>query len=168
MRALFQGLYLSLFLLDGGLSCSSCRKEVPVSPYSSLTWQEAGASFNTAEVKVLTQAAAHTVELTGYIGQDAYRNSRTISLTVPDVIGTYTFSTTSAASATFELATIGTTTTITTYYAGPRAGILIGSGTVVVSSISATAISGTFTFTGANTDSGTSTAITDGKFNAYL
>jgi len=165
MRALFQGLYLSMFLLDGGLSCSSCRKEVPASPYSSLIWQEDGLSYSTPEVTVQAQAASHTVELTGYIRHDANNNPHTITLTVPDVIGTYAFSSTSAASATFEL---GTGTTTDTYHAGPKAGTLIGSGTIVVSGITAAAISGTFTFTGQHTNSGTLKSITAGKFNAYL
>lgn len=78
-------------------------------------------------------------------------------------MGTYTFSPTSAASATYSTTT-GSTTAV--YYAGPNSGGTLQAGvTVVVTALTATSIKGTFTFTGINPNTGATKSITNGTFN---
>ena len=56
------------------------------------------------------------------------------------------------------------------YYAGtnPGAGTVTGAGTIVVTALTATNVTGTFTFTGINANSGDSKSITNGTFNVGL
>ena len=83
-----------------------------------------------------------------------------VTLSVPAATGTYTLGSTSAGTS-----TLGYATTIAGTSTGYIAASSIGSGTVVVTTLSSTEIIGTFTFTGvATTAAGTMKAVTNGKF----
>ncbi|WP_426060279.1 DUF6252 family protein [Hymenobacter sp. B1770] len=90
-----------------------------------------------------------------------------VSLEMPRAVGTYSFSPTSEASAFYS--TIGPGTQ-TVYYAGANygAGTVSGSGTIVVTALTATRVNGTFTFTGINFPTGTSMQVTSGQFSVGL
>jgi hypothetical protein len=92
-----------------------------------------------------------------------------LSLQIPNAVGTYTFGTSSLASATYST-TSGTNSVV--YYAGPlplsTGQTVIGSGTIVVTALTATNVKGTFSFTGNSIAYSTSKAITNGTFNVGL
>ena len=89
-----------------------------------------------------------------------------LQLIFPDAVGTYLFSPTAAGSATYS-AIVGSMNA--TYYAGASGvGTLTGAGTIVVTTLTATRVAGTFTFTGISANSGTAKSITNGTFDVSL
>ena len=93
--------------------------------------------------------------------QTSGTNSNFASLTVPAATGTYTLGNTNSYVAGYTMTVGGTTTS---YGAGGGFG---GSGTITVTTFSATEVIGTFAFTGANASNpgGASKVITNGKFS---
>jgi Family of unknown function (DUF6252) len=85
-------------------------------------------------------------------------NTGGVILDVPKTAGTYSITSTSDASGSY-LVTPGT---------GASQSYDATTGTIVVSSVTATNISGTFTFTGAGSSGSTTKTLTNGKFNVKL
>ena len=79
-------------------------------------------------------------------------------LNVPKAVGTHTFSTTDA-SASYAVMNAN-------YFAGydPTTGTVTGAGTIVVSELTATSVTGTFTFTGIDQQTGGAKSVLSGKF----
>ena len=89
-----------------------------------------------------------------------------LSLEFPNAVGTYTFSPSAAASATYVTNTGGTSAA---YFAGATgSGTVTGAGTIVVTALSATSVQGTFTFTGINANTGAAKSVSNGTFNVGL
>ncbi|WP_210517652.1 DUF6252 family protein [Hymenobacter terricola] len=108
---------------------------------------------NVTATTAVSQAASGTlVTLAG-----ATSSTGGVFLDVPKVVGTYPVTSTSDASASY----------VVTPSTGSSQFYDATTGTIVVSAVSATSISGTFTFTGAGTGAATKT-LTNGKFNVKL
>jgi Family of unknown function (DUF6252) len=89
-----------------------------------------------------------------------------LGLEIPNAVGIYPFGTTSAAAATYST---NTGNTAAVYYAGATgSGTVTGAGTIVVTALTTNNITGTFTFTGINANTGASKSISSGTFNVGL
>ena len=127
-----------------------------------MSWTVDGGALTATNLQ--SQKATSTISVAGTL-----TNGSTVSylsLEIPNAVGTYTFSPTSEASATYS----STSSTTTVYYAGANtgAGTVTGAGTIVVTALTATNVTGTFTFTGINANSGASKSITNGSSNVSL
>jgi len=133
-------------------SLAACSKKEDATPTPTAT---EGMSWtvdnNNVTTKTATaQVSGSEVTLTGATG-----STGGIFLDVPKTVGTYTLSSTSAASASY----------IVTPAQGSSQFYEATSGSIVVSTITATAITGTFTFTGALSGGTGTKTLTNGKFN---
>jgi len=133
-------------------SLAACSKKEDATPTPTAT---EGMSWtvdnNNVTTKTATaQVSGSEVTLTGATG-----STGGIFLDVPKTVGTYTLSSTSTASASY----------IVTPAQGSSQFYEATSGSIVVSTITATAITGTFTFTGALSGGTGTKTLTNGKFN---
>lgn len=145
-------------------ACSSDDKKddptptTPTTPTNGFTWTADGTNY--ASTTVVKSVASGLMAL---LGQYKAPNNDTynITLNVPATPGTYAVGTGGNFNSLASYSTtIGSTTT--SYMASGS----YGSGSVVVTSVTATEIVGTFTFTGeAFAPAGATKAITNGKFN---
>lgn len=153
-------------VLAGMAACSSKKEDVqpPTSPVG-MRWTADGAVLSTTSVQ---SQKGSVLSVAGTVGSAA--TSTYLALQIPNAVGTYTFGTTpaSAASASYSVST-GAGPTV--YYAGPlptTSGFnSLGSGTIVVTTLTATNVQGTFVFTGESI-SGASKAVSNGTFNVGL
>ncbi|MDO7875620.1 hypothetical protein Q5H93_12825 [Hymenobacter sp. ASUV-10] len=141
-------------------ACSSDKKDdpTPTTPTNGFTWTTDGTNY--ASTTVVKSVAGGAMAL---LGQYKAPNNDTYNVTinVPATAGTYAVG---ANGTTGTLASYATTigSTTTSYVASGS----YGSGSVVVTSVTATEIVGTFTFTGeAFAPAGATKALTNGKFN---
>lgn len=136
---------------------ASCSKKddatpTPAADAQGMSWTVDGSNATTTTAAAQV-TSGNIVTLFGATG-----NTGGVILDVPKTAGTYTITSTSDASATY----------LVTPSTGASQSYDATTGTLVVSAVSATNISGTFTFTGA-ASSGTATkALTNGKFNVKL
>ena len=128
-----------------------------------MSWSADGAAVSTTTVQ--SQKNSTTITLTGTAGSTTLS---TLLLEIPTAVGTHAFSPASVAAAYYSgpsRANAGS------YYAGPLPATTgmstIGAGTIVVAALTATNVTGTFTFTGIGM-SGAATSITNGTFNVGL
>ena len=133
-------------------SLAACSKKEDATPTPTAT---EGMSWtvdnNNVTTKTATaQVSGSEVTLTGATG-----STGGIFLDVPKTVGTYTLSSTSTASASY----------VVTPAQGSSQFYEATSGSIVVSTITATAITGTFTFTGALSGGTGTKTLTNGKFN---
>jgi hypothetical protein len=159
--AFFRPLALAALVALG--ACSSDKKDdptptTPTTPTNGFTWTADGTNY--ASTTVVKSVAGGAMAL---LGQYKASNNDTYNVTinVPATAGTYPVGSngTNGTLASYST-TIGGTTTA--YNATGS----YGSGSVVVSSVTATEIVGTFTFTGeAFAPAGATKAVTNGKFN---
>ncbi|MBF9144195.1 DUF6252 family protein [Hymenobacter properus] len=143
-------------------ACSSSKKEDPAPPAREIKWTVDGATQKTTTLQSQKLTGALTVSGTTPAGT----TPTFLLLQFPDAVGTYTFGPSSTAGASYTSSTGGT---VAAYYAGATGfGSVAGAGTIVVTALSATEVSGTFTFTGVNPVSGASKSVTNGTFNVGL
>ena len=153
----------TLVALASASACSSANNKDPdPTPTRGLTWSVDGGALSTTTLQ--SQKGSGTISVAGT--NSSGTTASYLSLEIPNAVGTYTFSPTSTASATYSTTT-GSTTAV--YYAGPSSGgTVTGGGTVVVTALTATNVTGTFTFTGINPNTGAAKSITNGTFNVGL
>jgi hypothetical protein len=136
-------------------SLAACSKKDDATPTPAATegmsWT-LDSSTVTASTAV-SQTTGTEVMLAGSTG-----STGGIFLNMPKTVGTYPLSSTSAASASYVL----------TPTQGSSQFYDATSGSIVVSTVTATAITGTFTFTGTPSDGTTTKTLTNGKFNVKL
>jgi hypothetical protein len=133
-------------------SLAACSKKDDASPTPTAT---EGISWtvdnnNVTAATAVAQVSGSDVTLTG-----GTSSSGGVFLDVPKTVGTYTLSSTSAASASY----------VVTPAQGSSQFYDATSGSIVVSTVTATAITGTFTFTGALSGGTATKTLTNGKFN---
>ncbi|MCI1186822.1 DUF6252 family protein [Hymenobacter sp. DH14] len=155
----------ALLLLTTLGACSSSKKDDPTAtPAKGMSWTVDGTTQTTTTLQ--SQKFQSSISVAGTIPASA--NPTYLSLEFPNAVGTYTFSPTAAASATY-VANAGTSSPSTAYYAGATgSGTVTGAGTIVVTALTATSVQGTFTFTGINANTGNAKSITNGTFNVGL
>jgi hypothetical protein len=149
----------TLLALISLAACSSSKKEDPTPPAQEISWTADGVALKTTTTQ--SQKRFGTI---GVAGTTPTSPAATfISLQFPDAVGTYPFSSTAEAAASY------TASTGTVYYAGASGtGTVTGAGTIVVTERTATNVTGTFTFTVINSTTGDSKSLTNGKFNVGL
>ncbi|GAB3722520.1 hypothetical protein GCM10027594_03280 [Hymenobacter agri] len=139
------------------VSLAACSKKndatpTPAADTMGMSWTVDGNNV-TASTAVSQAVSGNLVTLAGSTG-----NTGGIFLDVPKTAGTYTITSSSDASASY----------VVTPSSGSSQFYDATSGTIVVSTVSATSISGTFTFTGTVSGGTATKAITNGKFNVKL
>lgn len=135
-------------------SLAACSKKEDATPTPTPAATE-GMSWTVDNNNVNADAATAQVSGSEVIVTGAKGSTGGIFLQVPKTVGTYTLSSTSAASANY----------IVTPAQGSSQFYDATSGSIVVSTVTATAITGTFTFTGTLSGSTTTKVLTNGKFN---
>lgn len=153
----------ALLLLTGLAACSSSKKDAPTpAPAPGISWTVDGTTQATTTLQ--SQQFQATISVAGTVPGGT--SPTYLSLEFPNAVGTYAFSPTAAASATYATSSGGTNTA---YYAGATGtGTVTGAGTIVVTARTATNVQGTFTFTGINANTGAAKSITNGTFNVGL
>ena len=139
-------------------SLAACSKKDNVTPTPAanpegMSWTVDG--NNVTAVTAVSQAMGTTLTVVGSTGSTGAAS--TVFLDIPKTAGTYTLTSTSTYSATYAV----------TPASGSSQFYDSTAGSIVVSSVTATNIVGTFTFTGA-TSGGTTKSISNGKFNVKL
>ena len=148
----------TLLLLTGFMACSSNKKDDPT-PTTGMSWTTDGTTQTTTTLQ--SQLFQASISVAGTV--PGGNNPPYLSLEFPNAVGTYTFSPTAAASATY-VASTGVA-----YFAGATgSGTVTGAGTIVVTSLTAANVRGTFTFTGINANTGAAKSISNGTFNVGL
>ena len=146
-------------------ACSSSKDDdaTPTTPVG-ISWTVDGVPVSTTTVQ--SQKGSSTVSIAGTATSGT--TSRYLSLEIPNAVGTYAFSSSPLALGTY---TTGSSGNNTVYYAGtlPSSSgqTTLGSGTIVVTALTATNITGTFSFTGVG-QGGATKSITAGTFNVGL
>ena len=155
----------TVLALTAMAACSSSKKDdpTPTTP-AGMSWTVDGAAVSTTTVQShkgssTVSIAANTISGNTYVY---------LGLEIPNAVGTYTFSSSALAAATYSV-TSGAVANV--YYAGtlPSSSGMstIGAGTIVVTALTATNVTGTFTFTGIG-PAGVPKSITNGTFNVGL
>ena len=162
MRLIISLTYLGILLLDG-LRCSSSGS----GPTAYMNWTEQGQVQSGSPITP-TLAPDGTLVLTTTMGVGNGYNE--LVLKAPNTVGTYEFSTTATASATYTANNQpGTTTPVgATYFAGSRNGTLIGNGNVVIYEATSDHVSGGFSFSAVDAASGAVKEVSSGGFYAYF
>ena len=143
-------------------ACSSNIKDDPKPPTTGMSWTVDGAAVSTTNLQ--SQKSSTTVSVAGTITNGSAVTY--MGLEVPNVVGTHTFGPSSAAAATYST---NTGSTAAVYFAGASGGgTVTGAGTIVVTALTTNTITGSFTFTGINPNTGASKSITSGTFNVGL
>jgi hypothetical protein len=136
-------------------SLAACSKKDDATPTPTATegmsWTIDGS--NVTASSAVSQTMGTDVTLAG-----ATNATGGVFLDMPKTVGTYTLSSSSAANASYA---VTPTQGSTKFYEST-------SGSIVVSTVTATAISGTFTFTGTLSDGTATKTLTNGKFNVKL
>jgi hypothetical protein len=136
---------------------AACSKKddatpTPAANPEGMSWTVDGNNV-TATTAVSQASTGNLVTLAG-----ATSSTGGVFLDVPKAVGTYPVTSTSDASASY----------VVTPSTGSSQFYDATTGTIVVSAVSATSISGTFTFTGAGSSGSTTKTLTNGKFNVKL
>ena len=139
-------------------SLSACSKKkddapAPTNP-EGMSWTVDGGNVTAATA--VSQTSGSDITLAGGTGTTGASSG--IFLEVPKTAGTYTLSSTSNSSASYQV----------TPASGSTQSYEATTGTIVVSGITATNITGTYTFTGTDVNGTTSKTISNGKFNVKL
>lgn len=133
-------------------SLAACSKKEDATPTPTAT---EGMSWTVDNNNITANTAVAQVSGSEVMLSAATGSTGGIFLDMPKTVGTYTLSSTSAASASY----------VVTPAQGSSQFYDATSGSIVVSTVSATAITGTFTFTGTLSGSTTTKTLTNGKFN---
>ncbi|MBJ6111426.1 hypothetical protein JAO73_20565 [Hymenobacter sp. BT523] len=150
-----------LVALTSLAACSSSKKDDPAAaPTREMSWTADGATLKTTTLQ--SQKFSNTLSVAGTVPGSA----TFLSLEFPNAVGTYTFGPNSNATAAYTASSGGT---VGVYFAGATgSGTVTGAGTIVVTALSATEVTGTFTFTGINPNTGASKSVSNGKFSVGL
>ena len=149
---------LGLTILAG---CSSKKEDAPPTTPVGMSWTVDGGTVSTTTVDSDNRPAS--ISVTGIVPASASLAS--LSLGFPNAVGTYTIDSTASASASYNV--VGGNAA-GSYYAGASvSGTVTGAGTIVVTALTATTVTGTFTFTGIG-PAGAAKTITNGTFNVGL
>ena len=144
-------------------ACSSKKDDTAPATTPGMSWTVDGATVSTTTTQSQKNSSTVSIAGTAIGSTPGY-----LSLEIPNAVGTYTFSPTSAASATYSV--VGTTNA-NVFYAGATPGsggaTVTGGGTIVVTALTATNVTGTFTFTGISS-TGSAKSLTGGTFNVGL
>jgi hypothetical protein len=157
---------LGLLLALAACSSDDDKKDdpAPVTPTAGLRWTEGGTTYTATHPLFYLVATTGMVAISGsHIGTDQV--TRSVAINVPQAVGTYSLNAPANGTAiNLGMYTIaGGSATTGIYSAG---GPNQGSGTVTISSISATNVVGTFSFRGDDGKSpATSKTISEGQFN---
>lgn len=159
------GLATGLLALTILAACSSSKKDDPnPTPTTGMSWTADGGAQTTTTLQ--SQKFQSSISVAGTVPNG--NSPLYLSLEFPNAVGTYTLSSTAAASATY-VTNAGSSGPGMAYYAGATGfGTVTGAGTIVVTALTATNVQGTFTFTGINTNTGASKSVTNGTFNVGL
>jgi Family of unknown function (DUF6252) len=159
------GLATGLLALTTLAACSSSKKDEPKpTPTTGMSWTADGAAQTTATLQ--SQKFQSSIYVAGTVPNG--NSPLYLSLEFPNAVGTYTFSPTAVASATY-VTNAGSSGPGMAYYAGTTGfGTVTGAGTIVVTALTATNVQGNFTFTGINANTGASKSITSGTFSVGL
>lgn len=151
----FHAVAAALALTTLFTSCSDDSDDnKPATPAVGVSWTVDGSNVTASQTQKTVNATDVDITATATSGTSA----SLVSLTVPKAVGTYTINSTSVASADY---TSGNSTGGAFYSAD--------SGTITVTSLTATNIIGTFSYTATASFGGTGTKnITNGKFNVVL
>lgn len=157
----------ALLALASLAACSSKKEELaPAEPAHRMSWTVDGAAVSTTSLQ--SQKNGSTISLIGTLNPGSTTSANVMMLEFPSVVGTYALGPNSAASFAAYSTSLGSTPTV--YYTGinPNASSMVGTGTIVVTALTATTVTGTFAFTGINTAATASKTITNGTFNVGL
>ena len=151
-------------LLAGLAACSSGKKDDPAAtPPEGISWTVDGGRVTATSVQS-QKSSATRLSVAGILRNST--SSGILSLEFPNALGNYDFLPAATVSASAYYTIPGTNAD--TYYAGAYGiGNVTGAGSIVVTALSATNVTGTFTFTGISA-SGASKSITNGTFNVGL
>jgi hypothetical protein len=148
-------------LLTSLVACSS-KKNDPVAPIilAGVTWTVDGASYVAANIQ--RTSTINTFEFAGSITRST-TDSKGVDITFPKAVGTYDIPGTGASAVQAIYLEVGPT-------AGTAAGYVGTSGTITVTNVTASNISGTFSFTGLDSHAGpgATKSISNGTFNIAL
>lgn len=152
-----------LFLLFLGACSSKTEELAPPTPVAGMSWTVDGGAITTTTLQ--GQRSGNEISIAGTVNPNGPATSY-LMLSMPAAVGTYTFNLATTASGTYSTRTSSGTEA---YYAGATGlGTVTGTGSIVVTVLTATSTSGTFAFTGVNSATGTSKSITSGKFTVGL
>jgi hypothetical protein len=152
----------TVLALSSLAGCSSKKDDATPTPNNSspvgVTWTVDGTSITATSIQKSTTgnnfefAGSYTVSTT---------NSKGVDITLPKAVGTYAIPGSGATAVQAIYLAVGT---------GAPAAYIATTGTVTVTSLTATNIIGTFSFTGTDSFNGTSTtkSVTNGTFNIAL
>ncbi len=155
------GLATGLLVLTTLAACSSSKKDDPTPNPAGMSWTVDGTAVSTTTLQ--SQKGSTTISVAG---TEIGNNTLFLALEIPNAVGTYPFGPTSAAAATYST---NTGSTPAAYYAGATgSGTVTGAGTILVTALTTNNITGTFTFTGINANTGASKSISSGTFNVGL
>lgn len=146
------------------LGLAGCSKATPEpapkpTPYT-VSWTAEAGEITTQSY--LTGTGSGRPAVTVRVGGRVYSSgtiTTDIQMEVPPAVGTYTFGPSSPAWATYQAGS-------PKYYAGVAPGIAaaVGSGSITVTEFTGHSISGTFSFTAVDPNSGATKTISNGKF----
>ncbi|WP_139255192.1 DUF6252 family protein [Hymenobacter psychrophilus] len=145
-------------------ACSSENEDPTPPPLApGMSWTVDGGLMTTTTLQA--QRSGNNLSIAGTVNPNGPTSSF-LMLSMPAAVGTYTFSLTTDASGTYSTRTNSGTEV---YYAGATGlGTVTGTGSIVVTALTATSTSGTFAFTAINPATGTAKSITSGKFTVGL
>ncbi|MCB2377154.1 DUF6252 family protein [Hymenobacter sp. BT635] len=156
----------SALLLVASVACSSSKDDTPAPAKPGISWTVDNSNLTANSMQLQTSTDAYEVGAYYNLGAVA---SNYISLRIPKAVGTYPFSPTSVAGASYSVLNNSVATAV--YYAGANPignGTVIGAGTIVVQEVTASQVTGTFTFTGIDRDTGNTKSLSNGKFVVRL
>lgn len=152
---------ITFLLVAGVLGATACSQThsdpAPTLPAYTVAWTTNNQSVKTGYY--VTVVGNNNKNLVTIEGKD-YINGvllHSVKLELPQAVGTYSLNATTFASGTYRANSLE-------YYAGSQLSTGSGKGIIVVTGLTPTSISGTFTFTGIDSATNTTADITDGSF----
>lgn len=148
-------------LLTSLVACSSKNNDPAAATIpAGVSWTVDGTAYTATNIQKTT--TGNTFEFAGSITKST-TDSKGVDITFPKALGTYAIPGTGAAAVTAVYVVVGPT-------AGAAAGYVGTGGSITVTSLTATNISGTFSFTGVDSFSGSAVtkAVSNGTFNIAL
>lgn len=161
MRIVLLASYFGSFLLDAFLSCGG-----PSAPAPAKTMRfSVDGQAHEASANLVASERSDSLLVSTYIPQAAPSPALNLYLKFPKAAGTYNLATPGAGTANFGR---GAATSTDQYYAGTKAGTVLGSGTITVDKYADGTVTGTFHFTGQNLSMGATKTISDGSFSTQV
>ncbi|MFC7668186.1 DUF6252 family protein [Hymenobacter humi] len=147
-------------------ACTSAKNDAPTPLVADgLSWTVDGAASTTNTYTTSSPSANNLVTVIGQLNVNTSTTNSQLMLDMPRTVGTYPFGPATLAGATY-ISSANNKSKV--YFAGYDGRTLIGSGTIVVTEITASRIKGTFAFTGIDQLIRDTKSITNGTFNVGL